>query len=509
MDAARVKTFFFRGLPAFALAGAALIQFLSLPNGYVGKEHDDALYVWAALALHYGEYRYFFAPGRPPIDMTPGLPALLCPVAAVFGAHLWAYQIALWALLALTNVAVWFWLKRRHPPPVALCLALLFALNPLTLARAGVVMPEAPALFVSLLVLLALEKPAGGAGLGAGTLIGYLIRPAALPLFAAVWGRLAMARLWRALALSVLIPVLGAAAWASWTRRAGGMQESRELSRFYSRDAGARGVEIAAFNAARGTESLGATLLPLRWADNAGPARAAGGVLLLLTAAGLLRALKRKDPDPAVLFLIAGAVMHLFWPWWYDRYLLTWLPFILSFAVLGLPAKARAHPKFLGAALGAALAAQFAWQGRFSLGKEAGAEPPLAATYGWIRGHLPTNGAVASAYYGRDALYAARPFRSLPIGATPAETWERLTAARVGYVLWYELGDTGFSTAGPSPLADSFNATQDLLRNPALFAPVFRDPAGGAVLYRLIPATPAAPSPGRPARSLPASAPPA
>jgi hypothetical protein len=474
-------------LGLWLILGAGFVQFLVLPTGYVGKEHDDALYVLAAESLAEGRYRFLQLPGAPRITtLTPGLPVLLLPVAWLWSGVLFAYQAYSWLLLALCNGAVWMWLRTRHPRPVALAAALLFALNPLVLSRSGAVMPEAAYLLLSMATLLLWERRSAGGGLGLGLLASYAIRPAAWPLGLAIWVGLAIKRRFKDLILACLVSGVGALAWAVWSRSSGGVQEIRELDALYS-GALSDVFKIAAANARRAAETWGSTFLPLHWAD--GPAAPALGALLFaLTLAGLFRSKTRwREGDAATYYLAFSLLMHLAWPWWYDRYLLPLLPLLLSFALSALPrswARTRETPLALGLALTVFL--QFTAQGRLWVRTDHHRlQPRLWETYQWIRSHTAPTDMFVSPFYGRDLLYTGRPFGPLPSADTAEDLRDRLQKRRVRYVLWEEQVDAGFSLPAENPVARLLARQGPALQQTAFFQPMYHDSRTGTWIFQV------------------------
>jgi hypothetical protein len=364
---------------------------------------------------------------------------------------------------------VWLWLRKKYPPETAAALTLLFALNPLVLSRTGQVMPEAAWLAVAAGLLVALEKPRWPAwGTGLALLFAYLVRPASLPLLAAVWlaRRRELKREWTAWVL----PVLGVAGWMGWSHLSGDHQEARELSVMYGGGSWASLGRAALSNAAAGAETWGSTFLS-PWTPRPALARGIGSVFLILAAAGLGKNLLRKrGADPADLFLAGSLLMHLAWPWWYDRYLLVLLPFLCSQAADALPAR----EKVRAAALAGLVALQFAVHGGVWLMKsrETG-RPPLAGLYAWIQSHTGPQEAFASAFYGRDVLYSGRVFHPLPSAETPEEFRRELSRRRIRYVLWQDL-EFGFSLPD-NPAARRMDRIRGHL---AGFRPVYQDSAG-------------------------------
>jgi hypothetical protein len=463
---------------------AAGVLWLAAPQGPLGKEHDDALYVLAGQSLAGGSYRAWYLPGHPPITQTtPGLPALLWPVAAAAPDALWAYQLLMGLFLALCAPLLWKYFRRRWPAPVALALTLLFALNPLVLSRSGAVMPEAPFLLATLGVLLLFER--SGPLLGAGLLAAYLIRPAAIPLWAAVGIALAARRRWKDLAWAAGIPLAGLALWALWCQGRGGVQETSELALLYRSADAATVAAILKTNAANAARVWGQTILPTSLAQT-GAAWGAGAVLSALALIGLGKRFFQRRWDPGLLFLSASLGMHLLWPWWYDRYLLPLLPFLWAAVVAALPERwGSRFPKKVALVLGGiALLAFFAQGIRFFQKGERANRPACSATYDWILAHTALSDRFASPFYARDILQAGRLFQPLPGGDTAADFVAALRARRIAYVLWENNPDFGFSRSD-NAVARRLRKNGEALADRRFFQPVFDDPAGNATLYIL------------------------
>lgn len=450
----------------------AAVTFLAFPQGYLGKDHDDALYVLAARAIAEGHYRLWFLPGNLPITaFTPGLPALMAPVAAVWPDAFGLYQL----LNALFLAAAVFWLAREGR--YGLALAAGFALNPLVLSRVGIVMPEAAFLVAALAAFWFLDKSPSATG--AALLAAYLIRPAALPLWGAAWIVLLLRRQYRELVPAALIPLLGLAAWTAWCRSAGGLAETGELARYYGPLGAAGWLATWAANAGHLLRAWGSTLLPLPLAKTA-LAYAAGATAWALALRGIYLSFRQKNPPPGDVFVALSLAMHLFWPWWYDRYLLPLLPFLLAAAWRGLPPRAARHPK-TPLALAALLAAAFFGQALFLTGTRRA--PPAPDAYTWVKTHTNPGDTFVSPFYGRDLIYTGRVFLPLPGGEAAA--WEEdLKRRRVRYVFWPTEFDVGFSRAD-NAVNRGLDGYGAWLREPARFRPVFTDPSGTVIYERL------------------------
>lgn len=467
-------------LPAWIwVLGLALVPLGLAPQGYVGMENDDALYVLAARALSEGHYRLWFLPGAARLtNATPGFPALLLP-AEWIGGEGWLWHQLLSALfLAMAVVLVGRWAQRRFAPGLALALTALFALNPLVLSRTGIVMPEPAFLLITLLILENLNR--SGIVVGSGLLAAYLVRPAALPLWLAVWAQAALRRKWSQLPGAVLIPLAGLAAWTLWCRPGGGVQEAREWSVFHDSVHLGR---LALANASAFMAAWGQTVLPLPWARGSA-ALWTGGLLSGLMILGLIRGFRRDPADSARLFLAGSLVMHLFWPWWYERYLIPLLPFLWATLLEAFPSvkEPRVGQR---AAIGLGLTAGliFLSQGiPLIRSSESRRRPALRDTYAWIQAHTTVADGFASALATRDLIHTGRVFQPLPAASTSLEWFQQLERGRIRFILWEDCLELGFSER-VNPVAQSLQRNGIWLAERQSFHPVFRNDAEGATLY--------------------------
>ncbi|MFA6031252.1 MAG: hypothetical protein WC969_15485 [Elusimicrobiota bacterium] len=373
-------------------------------------------------------------------------------------------------------------MRRREGPAAALAALVLFGLNPLVLSRAGIAMCEFPFLSCAFGLLAALEAglPAWAAGLCLGAT--WLVRPAALPLAAAVpaffWLRGRRRDAFVCLAAAAPLPLL----WKAWTAAAGvQLPEGAELFAHLPRGAAAL-FALAAANLSAAVELWGRTVLPLREAPRA-LAATTGAVLTLLSAAGWWR--RRTVPGwrEAGLFLAGSLLMHAFWPWWYERYLPPLLPFLLA-GLLALALDLRGRT---GAFLLAALLAGPSFCVQFPALREAArahALPEQAAAYAWARENTRAEDLFLGVFEAREAWYTGRPF--LPF--TSLRPGERGPAAlrrlRVRWVFWVPVPDLGASRPGEFSWGRSLESFREGLRNPP-YRLAFRDGVSGAEIYEL------------------------
>lgn len=447
-----------RAFPYLLTAGLAAAQLLAFPGHYLGQEHDDAQYVLAARSILHGEYRLGISPGDPKLTfVTPGWPMLLAPAAWVSGERLAGFQV--WALLwlVLCDALAWLWFSCRAPRAAAAAGTCVFALNPLILTRSGVAMSEIPCLAACLGLLLLLDRglPSWAAGLWLSA--AWLIRPAALPLFPAVIGFYLWKRQPRPAALCLVAGAIPILAWKAWVSSAGAqLTELQELA--LNSPHGPALLSMAALNLRQAVSLWGQSSLP--WASTAaGPCLILGLILAVAAAIGLWRQRLLKDYEPAGVFLLCGALMHAFWPWWYERYLVAFLPFLIwaawkAFEALG-------ENRAAGLLLVWALSPLAAQSLPIMRSGEERSRPDLAETYAWIRDNTRPQDAFASAFYCRDAIYAGRPFIPLP----PAHS-DALRRLRAAYVLWEPVPDLGSSRGSDYVWSRALEDVKDKLRQP-------------------------------------------
>ncbi|MDE2291175.1 MAG: hypothetical protein KGL53_03745, partial [Elusimicrobia bacterium] len=219
-----------------------------------------------------------------------------------------------------------------------------------------------------------------------------------------------------------------------------------------------------AHNVAAAAALWGRTLTPTGRSDVL--AAAVGAALAAAAAVGLAANLRRKA-EAWSLFLAGSALLHLFWPWWYERYLAALLPFCLLAAWEGARA-AGLRRRTLAWAAAALAVIPLPVQGWAVAERARSVTPALAQTYAWMRNNLPPDGLVASVQFPRDAWYCGRPFAPLPLDpaqGSPAD----LARGRIRFVLWVTPPDYG------SSLGRSFRPARELAAWPALLSgPGFR-----------------------------------
>jgi hypothetical protein len=428
-----------------ALALLMLLQLLCAPGHYLGFEQDGAFYALASRSLLAGRYTLGISPGEPLLTfLTPGWPLLLTPAAAISGDAPAGYQLWAWAWLAACVPLTFYWLRSRIGEGAALAGVAAFALNPFILSRSGVVASEAPALAGTLGLLLLLERkkrlPGWAAGLWLAGL--WLIRPAAIVVWPAValWYAYHARRQLGGLIAAACAPVFAWMAWTKWV--GGGVAEFQELAQTLPGQGLGGFVSTAAHNAQNIAGLWGQSSLPVPLPAEHHLALIVGTALLVAAGAGAAAALGRskKDFDPAALILASGLALHLIWAWWFERYLLPFLPFLLW----GLWRWVERQKKGAGVWVLALLALlPLVGQSRHLLSdRQSRYVPEHHAAYKWIQQNTPAHTLLSSAFYARDAFYTGRPFVPLPTGGNAPLT-SRLKAGRIALILWHPMPDLG------------------------------------------------------------------
>ncbi|MDD5630270.1 MAG: hypothetical protein PHU21_14480 [Elusimicrobia bacterium] len=462
-------------LAALAAASAAIL--CAAPAQYLGRQQDDLLYIIGSQSLAQGSYRLSTCIGQPPlVAVVPGLPVLLLPVTWLSSGGTGAYQVFCALVLAGLPWLVWWWCRRRLGEPESVLVALLFATSPLVLCQSGAVMSEGPYTALAVLFLAAAESgrwPAAGALLLALTqlrLAGWSLLPAAL---CGPW-RLKDRRA----ALWLLLPAASAAAlWYAWSHgasRGAGEFHVIELRDSYQGHLWSRVLAVACDNARYYLASWGGAFWPLDWSRTAALAGAALAALAL-RGAWLLRGEERARP--AVLLLCGAALLHLFWPWQYDRYLIPLLPWLLWLVAAG--AGRRALPL-----LGLLLALQLTFHSaRWLAGVETWRVPELSRTYAWLRAHSGSADGLASALNVRDGILCSRPSLPLPDVPQAQDFAGTLRRMRVRWVLWQDGLDIGLSARRGSTMDGKLQRIRAYLEDDRWFRRAYADPKEDARVY--------------------------
>ena len=446
-----------RFFPWAILSLLALFQLLCVPGHYIGFEHDDIQYLLAARSLLEGSYSLGIFPGDPPLTVaSPGWPLLLMPAAFVSGEHPLGYQLWAWAWLVACDVLLWTLLRRRFSPILAAAGTALFALNPLVLSRAGVLMNEIPYLAFVLGGFVLFDRERGVSGWIAGLLIGFswLIRTASLPFAAAVFAVFAFRKRWKDLGISVGLWAVAVIGWKVWSDWGGtGLAEHSELLATFGQEGIGSVVTVFAGNLKNAFQLLGGTLLP--WRPHPGTPLLAslfGAVAWVAALGGLILRARDKGMDLPTAYLGFGILLHAVWPWWYERYLPPYLPVL----VLGWAVLLERVPKSRGAIAALLLAlGTVPGQGTVLVRREhLRYRPEMAVTYASIREHAAPDALFTSAFYCRDAYYSGRPFFPFPGGEGTLA--QRMDAVGIGFLLWGGIPDLG------SSLGDRFSSTRRL-----------------------------------------------
>jgi hypothetical protein len=403
--------------PRVLLAAASLTVLASAPAQYLGRQQDDLLYIIGSQALLQGHYRLFTLVGAPPLTMiTPGFPLLLLPVTLLGGENLAAHQVFSALALAALPWAFFLWLKERLDEGVSALVSALAVTSPVMLSQAGTVMSEPFYTLIAVALLLALEKRQELAGWG------YLfltqVRPAGLSAAGAL-----KPRLW--------LPAAGGAlAWSLWSFAVSGeVQELQEIRLSFAGQGWSFPFQVAFDNIVFYLSAWGGSYTP--WLPFL-----AGLGLAALAARGCW-----KKKGPAAFMLAGAALMHLFWAWQYERYLIPLLPWLLWGAAEALGR--RAKPVLFGLLL--LQTGLHTW--RWALRPSPYSQPELAAAYTWLRANTQQRDALASALPVRDGYWSVRPASPLPDAESAEDFAARLKKRGVRWVLWQAKLDVGLSSA--------------------------------------------------------------
>ena len=467
-----------------ALLIASIIILGSAPAQYLGRQQDDLMYALAAQSLAYGQgFRLITSPGLPWMNVvSPGLPVFLFPLAYFFPGHFGLFELACAFILSLSPWIFWLWLKKRKTTfPADILLVLLFSTSPIILSQSGTVMSESLFVFLTLIFLLFSESPTSsvrtwGRGLALMAVIqtrlaGIFLAPAALI-------RSLREQKWKELFGISALAIAPLAVWMYYSLHfSGQIQKVKEGLDFYG--AGLSSILIVALkNALYYSTSLGSCFLPRMWAGGKA-AVLIGGIGLGISLSGLGLWFKKDWSDPALWALISTLILHLFWPWHYDRYLMMPLPLILLAFYDGIP-------RLAVPVLSVLLAAQAAFCLPQWLSSSGGFNHvELRESYAWLRSHTQPQDILSSALYVRDGFYSARPSVPLALETNAEALDDFFRAHQVRYVLWAGNLDLGLSDVGQSPIHSTLQKIAGELKDPKFFKLVYENGREDSAVYRV------------------------
>ncbi|MHC9543027.1 MAG: hypothetical protein AB9903_26250 [Vulcanimicrobiota bacterium] len=138
---------------------ACTLYLLSMNCVSVGDINDDAMYIIASRSFTVGQgMRETFDPAAPKTRFPPGLPLLIALPVLSFWPDFWLLKLAA-LIFALSSIYVlYLYFSRRSDSFNGLAIAMLFALNPVTVLYSGTVMADFPYLLCSFLTLFLLEE---------------------------------------------------------------------------------------------------------------------------------------------------------------------------------------------------------------------------------------------------------------------------------------------------------------------------------------------------------------
>lgn len=473
-------------LTGACLAAASVVILLCAPAQYLGRQQDDIVYVIAAQALTRGRYSLLTTPGTPAIvDYSPGLPLALAPLALLAGDHTLYYQLFCALILAACPWALWFWLRKTKEPASALPVALLFATSPLVLSQSGTVMTEAPYTLLNLALLTWLAGEQGrehgrGSGLAPGSVLAYmtLLRSPGLSLWPALLAEPLRQKRWKESGMLLAAPCLAVVSWLAWCRwNRSYSPDMAEWSLTYRGQDAGQFFRVAASNLRFYMISLGSCFLPDFW-GGATAGLLAGCAVAAAAFAGAVKSLRRDPAHPAVIMLGTASLMHIFWGWQYERYLLPLLPLVLAFMALGLGKAWRIVCLTL-------LMAQTVFHVPHWVSGSSWKHPELAQTYDWIKNHTGPGDILSSPLYVRDAFYTGRPSVPLPDRPDSSTFADSLKSHKTRRVLWQERLEVGLSREKGSPISEKLDRVGNHLLDTSRFRLVFEHPGEDARIYEV------------------------
>ncbi|MHB2026779.1 MAG: hypothetical protein ACYCPQ_09125 [Elusimicrobiota bacterium] len=463
------------------LAAASAVVLLSAPAQYLGRQQDDLIYFIAACAMKIGRYDLLTSPAHIPLTMAnPGLPTLLLPIIALWGENPGACQAFCAFVLAAIPWILWLWLKKRRgrDESISILICLLFAASPIVLSQAGTIMSEAPALFLTLLLLLSLDNSKDGKIPGVLLLVIAQIRSAGLALIPGAAAGYFREKKWRRAAFATIPALLGTVAWFFWSWRASGaFRKTQEFSISYGGHFFKRWPAVAWDNARYYTDSWGSCYLPRSWSNPWG--EVLGIALVLLAMRGALRILRKNPADAAVWIIGSTILLHLIWPWHYDRYVIAILPLLLDAAAEGLDVGWRRG------VLTVLLLGQTAFQSLAWIKGTSWSQVQMPQTYYWIRSHSPKQDILASALYVRDGYYSQRPSLPLPVTASAAGLARMMGDERISLILWQDDLDLGLSLRKTATVEKSMEKIRNDLGDQKLFKAIYKNTRERTRVYAL------------------------
>lgn len=282
----------------------------------------------------------------PHTKYPPVFPALLAPVIAVSGMHLFALRIEV-ALLAIIGLAVWtLYFRRRLNPLVAYALAALLTLNPYAFGFTARTLSETPFLLFSGLAFIGYagwETRRSRAALGgmiAAGLLAFFTRTAGVGLLAAIVSAMVLSKELRRARLGplpawLLVGAAFAAGVGGWVAY-GALHPSPVISYWSELTHAEDGSPLTAadFVARTGAnfaffaQAIPSELLPAM--KNWGWSRTVAALVVWpLLGLGGWRCWKDRDRLP-LLYAVFGLMVAMLWtPYWDFRFVYPLLPVLL------------------------------------------------------------------------------------------------------------------------------------------------------------------------------------
>jgi hypothetical protein len=488
------------GIAAGLLALVFLHIACSLGNP-PGTIEDDAIQIMLARSLRHGAFALPDAGGVPMTDPLPGLAFLMMIPVWLVEPHWGLLRFA--ELLAAVAVPLLTWrlALRFLTPGEAAAAGLLTALCPCILRHSGLVIPDVFLLALSLVLVLNLERARTVKGLGllaAGAALASLLRPQgallapclALALLPKLKGKKAAAFLAASLA-----PL---AAWSLRNRLVASTVTGYMVN--WRSQVAILGDPAHQINhAARLVSQFFAEGL-LGMDDFHWKLKLAAGLFLLVLSAAGARRLLRRDPTASQVFVLSAypillLALHMTWLAVQTRYAILLAPFVWILAVAG--ASVRPLPRdakvVLAAFLSPILLRMDAGLAEGSLSRQFAFQ---ARTMRWLRENTPASAGVESLEFNSVLLLTKR--RALPPSLESRDAAGWLAAAGANGISFLHV-DRTFTSGGFLPPKAAFVAArlESWARQAPGVALAYEDLEEGTAVYAL----PSSTFSGKPSRT--------
>ncbi len=469
------------------VATAGILYFLSMNCVSVGDLNDDAMYIVASRAFTSGQgMRETFDPAAPKSSFPPGFPILIALPLLLTWPDFWLLKLPALLFSLLSIYVLYRYFSMRSGCLHGLAVALLFALNPVTVLYSGTVMADFPYLLCSFTALYLVEKQQSAKSkserwsillLACLAFFSLMLRMIGISLIIAVVLILLLRR--RFLPAS-LCTAAGALAYAgiiffSDTTRYEVMKQSMSISKI---------IEIALQNlqfymannffiVPRLSEPYNTIILV---------------VAVTLLTLGLILSWKKGTLGVLELYLSGYSFLLLTYPYYSSRLIIPVLPILLHLIFISLreiSGQRREKMAFIIISLLVMVPYFFhdASIMETSLKKNF-RESPYGQSYQWMKEQIPAEALIMSDH--PPGLYLDAGFKGV------AFTGERASYNRLRHIYFNGVSYIFFSPdrVGASRLYEVKSLSQahllTVIQNPRDFERVYQDKKSGVLLYKVI-----------------------